>query len=175
MKNKGAAGSKQKSLDIWRKAIWVAMVLLVVVFVVMGFVFRQSIKQISKDPSLTSLTNESIFRIIQIVNVNKNRGEECWDMMNPLEPCDDTNRLTKGNYELKGTSELKWLEGPIKGRYELSDDFIRDTLAGFMLGDKQYYQTIEIEFPQPDLMQVMVVTENNDGDTSSQLINLNAK
>lgn len=151
------------------------MVLLVVVFIIIGLIFRQSIKQISKDPSVTSLTNESIFRIIQIVNVNKNRGEECWDMTNPLNPCDETNRLTQGNYELKGTKELKWLEGPIEDKYELSDDFVRDTLAGFMLGDKQYYQTISIDFPQPDLMQIMVMTENNDGDTSSQLINLNAK
>lgn len=151
------------------------MIILVIVFVIFALIFRQSIKQISKDPSVTSLTNESIFRIIQIVNTNKNRAPECWNMMNPLEACDDSNQLTAGNYELKGTKELKWLEGPIEGEFKLSDDFVRDTLAGFMLEDKQYYQTISIDFPQPDTMQIMVMTENNDGDKGSQLINLNAK
>lgn len=150
----------KKTLKIWRKAIWVVMILLIIVFVVMGLMFRQSIKQISKDPSVTSLTNEGVFRVIQVMNLNDK-------IHKPKE-------YKEGFYALKGTQEYKWLE-EANERTELSEDFIRETLAGFMIEEHDYYQTIEITYPSDEVMQIYVKTENNDGDTSSQLINLNAK
>jgi len=165
----------EKLLKKWRKIIWILLILLILCFVVMALIFRQSVKQISKDPSVTSLTNEGVFRIIQITNINKNRGEDCWNMKNPLNPCNVLNQLTEGNYALKGTAETKWLEHSASKSTKLSEDFIRETLGGFMMADLEYYQTIKITYTSDETMQVEVETTNNNGDTSYQLINLNAK
>lgn len=140
------------------------MIIVVIVFVIMAILFRQSVKQISKDPNLTSLTNESVFRIIRIINLN--------------DKSDNPREFSEGFYELKGTQDYKWLEGPLQKqekRTELSEDFIRETLAGFMLTDRQYYQTIKITYPSGEVMQIFVKTENDIGDINTQLINLNAK
>lgn len=156
LKNKKSKWRK----STWRKAIWIAMTVFIVLFVIFALIFRQSLKQISKDPSLTSLTNESVFRIMQIINLN--------------EKSDQPQKFEEGYYELKGTRDYKWLEKS-EAKTKLSDDFVRDTLAGFMLENRDYYQTIEIKYPTPDEMQISVTTENNNGDTSNQLIKLNAK
>ena len=165
MKSKKRTSEKQeKVLKKWRKTLQILMIIVVVVFVILAILFRQSVKQISEDPNLTSLTNESVFRIVRIMNLNENS--------------DEPRKFEKGYYELKGTKDYKWLEGPLQKqekRAELSEDFIRETLAGFMLTNKEYYQTIQITYPSQQIMRIFVKTENNDGDINTQLINLNAK
>ncbi|MFC1647666.1 hypothetical protein ACFL10_01580 [Patescibacteria group bacterium] len=103
------------------------------------------------------------------------RDGDCWNMKHPELPCDENNEIKEGNYALAGGKDSKWLEGPVDGSSELSEDFIRETLGGFMMADKKYHQTITIKYMSDDSMQIEVRTVNDDKDTSYQLINLNAK
>jgi len=124
-------------------AFWTVVALSLIVFGALLVILRSNIKDISKDPSVTSLTNDTALKMVQIINLNKNRFadnlEGCWNQKNPFTNCIKENAIEPGNYTLHGDKDgAMWLEGPhgqtIKGDiFELSEDQImmRDSAREF--------------------------------------------
>lgn len=180
MKSKKLTKSQKQN---WKTAFWILVGVSLIVFGALLVILRTNIKEISKDPSVTSLTNDSALKMIQIINLNKNRfadnPEGCWNQKNPYTNCIKENTIESGNYTIHGDKDgAMWLEGPhgqtiINETFELSEKQVRDVLGGFMLSDYTYSQMLRISYPdERNKMEVLIETMNDHGDRSYQQLNI---
>lgn len=147
------------------------MVAVLFIFMVVIMMFRGSVSQIGKDPSLNFLTTGTTFRVASIININKNnypdRIDECWNQMNPLIECAPENQIEPGTYTIRGM-DSNWLEKT--DDFEISKEQLK-LLMGF-IADQTYSQKILISYPNDDEMLVRVETWNNSGEADPQEITL---
>jgi hypothetical protein len=182
--SKKQAKSRMSRLDkkLWKIGIWVTVIVAIVIFAVFMLMLRNTISEISKDPSLTSLNNTASFNVVTLMNRNKNtfadRVNECWNQKHPFAACNEENKIIEGKYALRGSKDMYWLEGPFNegikhSLFEIPEYNIREILGGFMLSEKTYYQIIHISYPKDENhMQIEVETVNDNGGVAKQTINL---
>ncbi|MBU1446322.1 hypothetical protein KKD70_03600 [Patescibacteria group bacterium] len=145
----------------------------------MLLLFRGSIRKLSEDDSVFMINNNTAFKIVQIMNINKNlfadQLKECWNQQNPHIGCSDENEIVPGTYILKNGDNLSWIDGPHSGIitdkiFKLSEREVRDSMHGFMRNDLNYYQQINISYTGQDseneAMEIEITTINDDGDKS---------
>lgn len=154
----------------------------IIAFGALLILLRNTITNINDDPSLATLTNDSTFKIVQIINTNKNvhadNLDECWNQKNPNLNCSESNKITSGTYTLHGGGDAMWLEGPQENLFNqdlfaLDKDYIKNVLGGFMLADQTYYQKIIVSYPDSqDSMSVTVETQNSEKHNYIQSITL---
>lgn len=174
------ATNKSYRLSKLRAAFYIVIGISLVVFGAVLVVLRSSISEISQDPYIVSLTNDATFKVVQIINRNKNLYEDienCWNMKNPFEGCSEDNEIIEGNYILNGGDTGYEFKGPYTGTtkselFQLSEDHVRDVLGGFKYANVTYYQIIRIEYPDVNLMNIEVETITDHGDKSSQEITI---
>lgn len=168
MKNKLSKKAQHKI----KLAFWIIMIVSVVTFGALIALFRNTMENVNQDPSLATLTNDSAFKVVQIINTNKNLGD-CWNQKNPYTPCDE---IEPGNYTLHGGDDALWLEGPQtdifnKEIFALEKKYVREVLGGFMLANQTYFQRIIVSYPDsPDTMHVNVETQDSNGQSYSQFL-----
>lgn len=140
------------------------MVAALFVFMIVIMVFRQSVSQIGKDPSLNIMNTAATFKVAAIINLNKNnypdRLEECWNQMNPLIDCSPENTITEGNYTTHGV-DGNWLEKT--EIFEIPEEQLKRAVRG-LIADRVYYQKVMISYPNENEMLVKVETWNNFGE-----------
>lgn len=146
------------------------------------FILRSTIRDLGKDPSLVSISNNSAFNVVVLINRNKNtfaeNKDECWNQKHPYAACNEANKLVEGNYALRGSQDRKWLEGPYEenienSSFEIPTQNVREALGGFMQTETRYYQTIGISYPDgPDKMHIDIETINNKGDSIAETITI---
>jgi hypothetical protein len=163
----------QKKADkvMWKRFLWIAVLFAVVIFAGFMLILRSTISGISRDTSVVSLTNDAVFDVVLIMNINENK--DCWAQKNPNLTCNDENKLENGNYVLRGT-DLVWLEGPLHASfpddaYIIPEELVRDALGGFMQADQTYYQIVKITLKEGELM-AEIETRNDQGDLSTDTI-----
>jgi len=166
----------------FRKSLQVLILVSGIAFALMLLIFRGSIRKISDDPSVVIINNETAFKVVQIININKNKFADrlatCWNMKNPYIGCNEKNKIVPGSYILKNGEDISWIDGPYKGiitsdPFVMSEINIRNFLHGFMRSDLTYYQTIQISYPEnEDKMKIEIQTINSDGDTSNQILEI---
>lgn len=148
----------------------------------MLLLFRGSIRKISEDTSVVMINNETAFKLVQILNINKNKFadqlNECWNQQNPHINCSEENQIVPGTYILESESGISWIDGPHDGIitseiFQMSEINVRSALHGFMRSDLVYYQIIQISYPESeDTMKIEIETVNSDGDTSNQILEI---
>lgn len=140
------------------------MVAALFIFMVVIMIFRQSVSQIGKDPSLNILNAEASFQVAALINLNKNnypdRLDECWNQMNPLIDCSPENTIEEGNYTIRGV-DSNWLEKTED--FEISKDHI---------ADQTYFQKIAISYPTENEMLVKIEIWNDFGEKTPLEITL---
>jgi hypothetical protein len=170
-----------KSSKLWQTAMYLSFGIILIVFLVVIFFMRGSIRDLSKDSSVISLTTNATQTIAMIINKNKNTfadsRDTCWNQKNPYQPCSEENKIDAGAYAIRGTREAAWLEGPLttamqNDDFMLSEDQIRNSLKGFAKTDTRYNQAVYISYMNEKLMQIDIETMNNEGDRDRQTIYL---
>lgn len=160
-----------KNNKIVRHIVIAAMIAVLFIFMIVVMLFRQSVSQIGKDPSLNFLSDKATFRAATLINLNKNkhpdRIDECWNQMNPLVDCIERNRLEEGNYILGGT-DSNWFER--SENFEISKERLKYTQG--LIADRTYFQKIHISYPNENEMLVRVETWNNFGEADPKEITL---
>ena len=161
-------------------AFWIMVIVSIIAFGALVALLKTTMGNINQDPSLVNLTNDSVFRIIQIVNKNKNlNSADCWNQKNPYILCSDSNKIEPGTYTIHGGNDAIWLEGPYenlfnKDIFKLNEDYVRRVLGGFMLTNQTYFQKVIISYGNsPDTMNIIVETQNDDKQSYSQSLTLN--
>ena len=148
----------------------IIMALVLAVFFVVIMIFRNSLNEIGKDPSLNFLNLDAGYRTAQIINLNKNlNGDDCWNQANPHIDCADQNTIVEGSYMLRGIDQ-KWLEKA--ENFKLSNEYVRNVLSGFKEVDRTYNQKIYIKYPTENEMQLSIETWNDRGEKTHQEITL---
>ncbi len=181
-------GTKRKTrmsrLDkkMWRVGIRVTVAIAIIIFAVFMIILRSTIQDISKDPSLISISNNSAFNVVMLINKNKNTfvedKDECWNQKHTYASCIKANELVEGRYALAGSENRRWLEGPYdeeidSSSFEIPTRNIREALGGFMKTETKYYQTIEISYPKDENeMYVKISTVNDKGDKHTETITI---
>ncbi len=159
--------------------LWITIGVAVIAFGALFVLLRSTINNIHQDPTLATLTQDTTFKIVQIINTNKNKYEDtdkCWNQKNPLMPCSENNTLEIGLYTLHGNDNTHWLEGPHTdllndNLFLLSPSYVKSVLNGFVVENQNYTQNILITYPDnPDTMHVTVETRNSDEQTYEQFI-----
>lgn len=178
MKNKL---SKKAQHNI-KLTFWMMVGVSIIAFGALLILLRNTVTNINEDPSLATLTNDTTFKIIQIINTNKNvhteNTDECWNQKNPNINCSETNKITSGTYTLHGGNDAVWLEGPQENLFNkrifiLDKDYIQDVLGGFLLADQTYYQKIIVSYPDSqNQMNVTIETQNSEKHNYTQSITL---
>lgn len=175
MKNK----KHTKRYHALKITLWITIGVAVIAFGALFVLLRSTINNIHQDPALATLTQDTTFKIVQIINTNKNiyeNSEECWNQKNPLMPCSESNTLKTGLYTLHGDNDMHWLEGPHTdllndNLFLLSPAYVQSVLNGFLVENQNYTQNILITYPDdPDTMHVTVETRNSDHQTYEQFI-----
>lgn len=135
--------------------------------------FRQTVSDLSKDPSLNFLNIKSAFEITTIINLNKNKYPEqiaeCWNQKNPLLPCAPDNKIEEGDYMIRGI-DAKWLD--TSENFEIPEERLRNILKTF-IADRTYYQKIHITYPTENEMKIEIESWNNFGEKVPLELNLN--
>jgi hypothetical protein len=167
---------------MWRVGIWVTVGIAVIIFAVFMMILRSTIHNMSKDPSLVSISSNSAFNIVTLINKNKNtfaeNKDDCWNQKHIYASCNKSNKLVEGKYALRGSEDRKWLEGPYdediqSSSFEIPAQNIREALGGFMKTETRYYQAINISYPDSeDKMNVEIMTMNDKGDTHTETITI---
>ncbi|MFC1656103.1 hypothetical protein ACFL3C_04490 [Patescibacteria group bacterium] len=167
---------------MWRVGIWITVAVAIIIFAVFMFILRSTIRDISKDPSLTSISSNSAFNVVMLINKNKNifaeNKDDCWNQKHTYASCNESNKLVEGKYALRGSEDRKWLEGPYDEKiesmsFEIPHHNVREALGGFMKTEMKYYQTINISYPDDEeKMNVEILTMNDKGDKHSETITI---
>ena len=132
---------KKKPVDhtLWKSFLWSIIGISAVIFIAFLILIKITMKNVSRDPSVNTLTNEAVFQMVQLINRDKNtfadRLDECWNQKNPFTDCTPENTIKEGDYILAG-KELMWLEGPLSesfpgDNYLVDEERARDTLEVF--------------------------------------------
>jgi len=137
------------------------MIAMLLIFMIVIMIFRQSLNEIGKDPNLNFLNLNATFETALIINLNKNnypdRIDECWNQMNPFVECSEQNTLTEGDYVLRGVDK-KWLDK--------ADNFEIE------FNNRTYYQKIHITYPNENHIKFEAETWNDNGEKEYQDITL---
>ena len=177
MKNK----PHTKKYHALKVTLWIITGIAVIAFGALFVLLRSTINNIHQDPSLATLTQDTTFKIVQLINTNKNTYDdlhECWNQKNPDMPCSEDNKLKPGLYTLhvEDEDDAQWLEGPHtdlldNNLFVLPENYVRKILQGFIIKDQVYTQNIMITYPDdPDTMHVTIETRNSDHQTYEQFI-----
>jgi len=172
----------KKAQHNFRLTVWITLGISLIAFGAILVLLQGTIKHINQDPALANLTNDTVFKVVQIINTNKNLNsdnlDKCWNQKNPNITCSEANKIESGTYTIHGGKDAFWLEGPQtnlfnKDLFALEDDYIREILGGFMLADQTYFQKIIISYPDsPDTMDITIETQNLDKYSYSQFLTL---
>ncbi|MFC1599860.1 hypothetical protein ACFL3T_02425 [Patescibacteria group bacterium] len=153
-----------------RNIAMIIIALALAIFFIVIMIFRNSLSELGKDPSVNFLNLDASYRTAQIINLNKNRnGEDCWNQMNPHIDCVENGAIVEGSYILRGIDQ-KWLEKA--ENFELDSDYVRAVLHGFKEIDRTYNQKIHITYPDENEMHVSLETWNDRGEKEQLEITL---
>lgn len=175
MKNK----KHTKRYHALKITLWIVVGVAIIAFGALFVLLRSTITNINQDPALATLTQDTAFKVVQLINTNKNiydNPHECWNQKNPAIPCSENNKLNPGLYTLHDKDEKLALEGPHTNLlnndlFVLKADYVRNALQGFVIKDQVYTQKILITYPDnPNTMHVTVETRNSDHQTYEQFI-----
>lgn len=148
------------------------MIAALFVFMIVIMMFRQTVNDLGKDPSLNFMNIKASFEVAVLINKNKNKFadqlDECWNQKNPLLPCSPENKIEEGDYMIRGIDQ-KWLDRTES--FEIPEEQLRGWLDT-IIADRVYYQKIHITYPAENEMKVAIETWNTFGEKVPLEINI---